>query len=80
MQHVGQQQRERLVADDVACAPHGMAEAERRLLAREARLAGARQVAHQLVQLLALAALGQRALQLELAVEVILDRRPCCGR
>ena len=44
MQHVRQQQRERLVADDVARAPDGVAEAERRLLAGEARLAGARQV------------------------------------
>ena len=44
MQHVGQQQRERLVADDLARAPHRVAEAERRLLAGEARLAGARQL------------------------------------
>ena len=36
-QHVRQQQRERLVADDVARAPDRMAEAERRLLAGEAR-------------------------------------------
>ena len=37
--HVGQQQRERLVADEVARAPDRMAEAERRLLAGEAGLA-----------------------------------------
>ena len=34
--HVGQQQRERLVTDDVARAPHRMAEPVRRLLAGEA--------------------------------------------
>ena len=44
-QHVGQQQRERLVADQLARAPHRVAEAERRLLAGEARGAGLRQVA-----------------------------------
>ena len=73
MQHVGQQQRERLVADDLARAPHGMAEAERRLLAGEARLAGRRQLAQKLLELLGLAAFGQRALELELAVEMVLD-------
>ena len=39
-QHVGQQQRERLVADQLARAPHRMAKPERLLLAREARLPG----------------------------------------
>ena len=43
-QHVGQQQRERLVPDQFARAPHGVAEAERLLLAREARGARPRQV------------------------------------
>ena len=40
-QHVGQQQRERLVADQFARAPHRMAEAERLLLPGEARRARA---------------------------------------
>ena len=43
-QHVGQEHREGLVADDLAGAPDRVAEAERRLLAGEARLAGGRQV------------------------------------
>ena len=61
MQHVGQQQRERLVADDIARAPHGMAETERRLLAREARLARASGSSrHQLFELLRLLLAGER--------------------
>ena len=40
--HVGQEQRERLVADDVAGAPDRVAEPERRLLTREAHHAGRR--------------------------------------
>ena len=40
-QHVRQQQRERLVADQFARAPHRVAEAERLLLAGEARRARA---------------------------------------
>ena len=44
-QHVGQQQREGLVADQLARAPDGVAEAERLLLAGEAGLAGLRQIA-----------------------------------
>ena len=73
MQHVGQQQGERLVADDLAGAPHGVAEAERRLLAGEARLAGFGQVAGEQVELALLAARGERILEFELAVEMILD-------
>ncbi len=72
-QHVGQQQRERLVADQFARAPDGMAEAERLLLAGEAGAAGLRQVAVEAGQLGRLAALGQRLLELELAVEMVLD-------
>mgnify|MGYP003694199867 CR=1 FL=1 len=44
VQHVGQQQRERLVADDLARAPHRVAEPERVLLAGEAGLARPRQL------------------------------------
>ena len=72
-QHVRQQQRERLAPDQLARAPHRMAEAERRLLAGEARLPGGRQVALERLQLGALLTLAQRLLQLELAVEMVLD-------
>ena len=50
-QHVGQQQRERLVADQLARAPHRMAEPERQLLAGEARGARPRQVARQQLEI-----------------------------
>ena len=73
MQHVGQQQREGLVADDLARAPDRVAEAERRLLAGEARLAGARELPRQLLQLLRLAALGKRRVELVGDVEMVLD-------
>ena len=72
-QHVGQQQRERLVADQFARAPDRVAEPERRLLAGEARGAGAGQVARQQLEVGLLAALDQRELELELAVEMVLD-------
>ena len=49
------------------------------LLAREARLAGAREIADEELELARLAPLGERALELERGVEVILDRRPCCA-
>ena len=45
--HVGQQDGERLVADDIARAPDRMAEAERRLLAGETRRARGRKIGHQ---------------------------------
>ena len=73
MQHVRQQQREGLVADDLARAPDGVSEAERRLLAREARLPGVREVALQHFERVLLAALRKRALQFVLAVEMVLD-------
>ena len=73
--HVGQKQRERLVADEVARAPDGMAEAERHLLAGEARLARRRLQPLQPGELLVLAALGQRVVELELEVEMIFDHR-----
>ena len=78
-QHVGQQQRERLMADELARAPHRVAEAERLLLAGEARLP-APAILRQELELARLAALGQRQFELELPVEMVLDRRPCCGR
>src|SRR5579862_6011943 len=72
-QHVRQQQRERLAADQFARAPHGVAEAERLLLPGEARRTRRRQLLAQEFERAVLLALEQRHLQLELAVEVILD-------
>ena len=57
----------------LARAPDRVAEAEGRLLAGEAGLPRLRQVAPERLQLRRLAALVQRVLQLELAVEVVLD-------
>ena len=73
VQHVGQHQCEGLVADNVARAPDRMAEPERSLLAREARLAGAGKVFQQRIKLRRLLAAFERRLQLELMVEMILD-------
>ena len=73
VQHIGKEQRERLVADDVTGAPHRMSETERGLLPREARLTRNRQVGHQRFQLSCLFALRKRPLQFVLNVEVILD-------
>ena len=72
-QNVREQQREGFVSDQFAGAPHRMAEAQWRLLAGEARRARLRQVVRETRELGVLAALGQRDLQLELAVEVVLD-------
>ena len=75
-QHVRQQQRERLVADQFARAPHRVAQAQRRLLAGEAR--GARRSGRSLdssFEVGELVALLQRQFELELAVEMILDHR-----
>ena len=74
-QHVGKQQRERLAADQLARAPHRVAEAERRLLAGEACGAGLRQIGGEKLQVGELVALLERELQLELAVEMVLDHR-----
>ena len=71
----GKQQRERLVADQFARAPHRMAEAERRLLAGEAGLPGPGCKRCRRGELVVLAALRQRVVQLELHVEMILDDR-----
>ena len=54
-QHVRQQQRERLVADQFARAPHRVAKPERLLLAGEAGRAGDRQIlGHELERLMLL--------------------------
>src|SRR6185437_16056811 len=72
-QHVRQQQRERLIADQFACAPHRMTETERRLLAGETGGAWVRQVLRQQRKVVRLSAFAQGHFELELAVEVILD-------
>src|SRR6476620_6115275 len=72
-QHVGQQRRERLVSDQLARAPDRVTEAERKLLAREAGGARSRQVAGERFEIVVALALGERVLELELAVEVVLD-------
>ena len=71
----GKQQRERLVADQFARAPDGMAKAERHLLAGEAGLARPRLQPLQAGQLVVLAALRQRVVELELDVEMVFDDR-----
>jgi len=71
--HVRQEQRERLVADDITRAPHRMAESERLLLAGEAGLSRKRLQALQPGELVVLATLRQRVVQLELDVEVVFD-------
>lgn len=73
MEHIGQQQRKRLITNNVARAPDGMAETERRLLAREARLAGLGQIVCESFELLDLAAFSQRAIKLEMHVKMIFD-------
>ena len=76
VQHVGEQQRERLVADDIARAPHGVPETERRLLAREARRAGSGKLAAaSSASSFVLPRSASVALELRLEVEMILDRR-----
>ena len=72
-QHVRQHDSERLVADQFARAPDGVAEAERRLLAGEAGAAGAGQVGLQKFEVGLFAALDQCHFEFELTVEVILD-------
>ena len=74
-QHVGQQQCERLVPDQLARAPDRMAQAQRQLLAGEARGARSGQVAGQGLEIGGALALRERALELELAVEMVLDHR-----
>ena len=74
-QHVGQQQRERLVPDQLARAPDRMAQAQGRLLAGKARGARSGQVARQDLEIGGALALRERALELELAVEMVLDHR-----
>ena len=74
-QHIGQQHRERLVADDMACRPHRMAEAPRLLLAHEGDGADAGRRSGQRFGDRVLAVAAQRRVDLEGMVEMILDRR-----
>src|SRR5882724_1178977 len=70
---VGQQQRERLVAHELARAPHRVAKSERLLLTREARRPGPGQVVRQELEIVLPLALAQRHLELERTIEMILD-------
>src|SRR5215813_4343518 len=56
-----------------ACAPHGVAQAQRLLLPGEARGAGPGEILGQQFEVGALLAFAQRHLEFELAVEMILD-------
>ena len=73
--HVGQQHGEGFVADDFARAPDRVAEAQRGLLAREARRARRGQIGHQRLIFLALAAPRQRVLEFIGHIEMIFDDR-----
>ena len=70
----GQQDRERLVADDLAGAPDGVAQALGLHLAHVADLAGGGQVRHQLVQDGGLLLGRQRGFQFDVVVEIVLHR------
>ena len=73
-QFVRQHHRKRLVADDVARAPHRVAKTERRLLACKARGAGCGLVRGQNLLLgLLVATRGQRGVEFEHPVEMVLD-------
>jgi hypothetical protein len=72
-QHVGKQKGKRLVTDQLARTPHCMPKPERQLLAGEARGSGAWQVVRQCIEIGRPLPSGQRVLELELAVEMVLD-------
>src|SRR5690606_28008512 len=71
--HVGQEQGERLAADDIARAPDGVTEPERLLLAGEAGLARLRQFAAKLFERFMFATDLEGGFEFKLAVEMILD-------
>ena len=79
-QIVGEQHRERLVADQRARAPDGVAETERGLLPRIGDLPGLGQPRFELGEQIGLAALEQRGFELEGAVEMIVDRALAAAR
>ena len=72
-QHVGEEEGEGLVADELAGAPDRVPESERLLLAREARASRLRQIGGDGLKLGGLAARGKHLLELELPVEMVLD-------
>src|SRR5260221_1898849 len=72
---VGEDDGEGLIADELARAPDGVAEAERLLLPRIGDLAGLGHPGMEGVELGLLAASAQRRLELEGMVEMILQRR-----
>src|SRR5580704_6457672 len=72
-QHIRQKKREGLMPDELARAPHRMPQPERQLLAGKARRARSRQIPRQEIEIVMTLAFGERVLQLELAVEMILD-------
>src|SRR5438270_682994 len=70
--HVRQQQREGLVADEIAGAPDRMAKAERRLLAREAHRALRQEVGRQGLDFFLLTPPAQCVVELVGDVEMVL--------
>src|SRR5581483_2568166 len=72
-QDIGKEERERLIADELARAPYGMTEAEWLLLAGEAGRAWPGQVLIEKLELSSLAARGENLLEFELPVEMIFD-------
>src|SRR3974390_3232075 len=70
---IGQNNRKRLVAYDVARAPDRMPEPQRRLLPREAHGSGFRLIARQDLHLHLLATRGKRGVEFEHPVEMVLD-------
>ena len=72
-QHIGQQQREGLIADQIARAPDRVAEPKRLILNGKAGLSGVRQAGGEQLQLSQFAALFKGAFQLDLPGEVIFD-------
>src|SRR6202453_123437 len=73
--HIRQQDREGLGADDLACAPDGVAEAEWRLLAGETCRAGCRKIRHERRVFGLFTASGERVFEFIGRVEMIFDHR-----
>ena len=72
-QHVGKHDRKRLVTDDVAGAPHGVAKAERGHLAHETHAPWHRQVTTYIGQQVELALGLQRTLNLRISIEIVFN-------
>ena len=78
--HVGQEKRKRILANDVVGAPDSMAKAKRFLLAGEACRAWGWQIEFEIKQFFLLVTALQDFLQLELPVEMILDNALVAAR